>query len=140
MSLWFRYILLHRIRIMSLINLLDIIGLNEGWECKPISCQQRVKIEISRLKFSEESGQSLSVLTFVPVIDDDGKYLTCRAENPYITDSALEDRWLLNVQCKCCWNISQNALTNVRSFSFQMSYLLIQWFKLRKKLILKLYC
>lgn len=48
--------------------------------------------------FEEQNNQSLSVLTFVPVIDDDGKYLTCRAENPFIPDSALEDKWRLNVQ------------------------------------------
>ncbi|CAH1104095.1 unnamed protein product [Psylliodes chrysocephalus] len=47
--------------------------------------------------FSEQNNQSLSILTFVPVIDDDGKYLTCRAENPSIPDSALEDKWRLNV-------------------------------------------
>ncbi|XP_067006836.2 nephrin [Anabrus simplex] len=47
--------------------------------------------------FSEDGNQSLSILTFVPVIDDDGKYLTCRAENPDIADSALEDKWKLNV-------------------------------------------
>ncbi|KAF5299126.1 hypothetical protein FQR65_LT09484 [Abscondita terminalis] len=47
--------------------------------------------------FSEMNNQSLSILTFVPVIDDDGKYLTCRAENPSIPDSALEDKWRLNV-------------------------------------------
>ncbi|XP_060536558.1 neural cell adhesion molecule 1 isoform X2 [Cylas formicarius] len=47
--------------------------------------------------FSEQNNQSLSILTFVPVIDDDGKYLTCRAENPAIPDSALEDKWRLNV-------------------------------------------
>ncbi|XP_063231784.1 protein turtle homolog A-like [Bacillus rossius redtenbacheri] len=48
--------------------------------------------------FSEDGGQNLSILSFVPVIDDDGKYLTCRAENPAIPDSALEDKWRLNVQ------------------------------------------
>ncbi|CAH0550173.1 unnamed protein product [Brassicogethes aeneus] len=47
--------------------------------------------------FSEQNNQSLSILNFVPVIDDDGKYLTCRAENPSISDSALEDKWRLNV-------------------------------------------
>ncbi|XP_066142389.1 neural cell adhesion molecule 2-like isoform X1 [Euwallacea fornicatus] len=47
--------------------------------------------------FAEQNNQSLSILNFVPVIDDDGKYLTCRAENPTIPESALEDRWLLNV-------------------------------------------
>lgn len=46
---------------------------------------------------SAPNNQSVSTLTFVPVIDDDGKYLTCRAENPSIQDSALEDKWRLNV-------------------------------------------
>ncbi|KAH1015101.1 hypothetical protein HUJ05_012879 [Dendroctonus ponderosae] len=49
--------------------------------------------------FAEQNNQSLSILNFVPVIDDDGKYLTCRAENPTIPDSALEDKWRLNVHC-----------------------------------------
>ncbi|XP_022903611.1 neural cell adhesion molecule 2 isoform X2 [Onthophagus taurus] len=47
--------------------------------------------------FSEQNNQSLSILTFEPVVEDDGKYLTCRAENPSIPDSALEDKWRLNV-------------------------------------------
>lgn len=51
-------------------------------------------------QFAEQNNQSLSILTFVPVIEDDGKYLTCRAENPSIPDSALEDKWRLNVYCK----------------------------------------
>ncbi|KAK0081846.1 hypothetical protein PV325_011468 [Microctonus aethiopoides] len=38
------------------------------------------------------------ILEFVPSIDDDGKYLTCRAENPSIHDSILEDKWRLDVQ------------------------------------------
>ncbi|KAK9709842.1 CD80-like C2-set immunoglobulin domain [Popillia japonica] len=47
--------------------------------------------------FSEQNNQSLSILTFDPVVEDDGKYLTCRAENPSIPDSALEDKFRLNV-------------------------------------------
>ncbi|CAD1479048.1 unnamed protein product, partial [Heterotrigona itama] len=45
-----------------------------------------------------ENNESLSVLSFVPSIDDDGKYLTCRAENLAIPGSALEDKWRLDVQ------------------------------------------
>jgi hypothetical protein len=52
------------------------------------------------LQFSETGNQTLSVLTFIPVVDDDGKYLTCRAENPFIPDSAIEDKWRLVVHCK----------------------------------------
>ncbi|XP_029055786.1 neural cell adhesion molecule 2 isoform X1 [Osmia lignaria lignaria] len=48
--------------------------------------------------YALENNQSLSILSFVPSIEDDGKYLTCRAENPAIPDSALEDKWRLDVQ------------------------------------------
>lgn len=45
----------------------------------------------------ESGNQSLSILTFVPEIEDDGRYLICRAENPFIPDSAIEDKWRLVV-------------------------------------------
>ncbi|CAO1433911.1 unnamed protein product [Diamesa serratosioi] len=47
--------------------------------------------------YSENGNQSMSVLTFIPMVDDDGKYLTCRAENPFIPDSAIEDKWRIVV-------------------------------------------
>ncbi|KAK6638830.1 hypothetical protein RUM43_007099 [Polyplax serrata] len=47
--------------------------------------------------YTEQNGDGLSILSLIPVIDDDGKYLTCRAENPVIQESALEDKWRLNV-------------------------------------------
>lgn len=49
-------------------------------------------------QFPPENNQSLSILSYVPSIDDDGKYLTCRAENPAIPDSIKEDKWRLDVQ------------------------------------------
>ncbi|CAG9565133.1 unnamed protein product [Danaus chrysippus] len=44
-----------------------------------------------------ENNETLSVLSLVPSVEDDGKYLTCRAENKRIPDSAIEDKWKLNV-------------------------------------------
>ncbi|XP_026466594.1 nephrin-like [Ctenocephalides felis] len=43
---------------------------------------------------------TLGILHFVPTMEDDGKYLTCRANNPAVPDSTLEDKWLLNVLIK----------------------------------------
>nr|CAD7586356.1 unnamed protein product [Timema genevievae] len=62
--------------------------------------------------FSEDGGQNLSILTFVPVIDDDGKYLTCRAENPSIPESALEDKWRLNVHYMPVVNLKMGSSLN----------------------------
>lgn len=49
-------------------------------------------------KQSEADGVALSVLKFAPTIEDDGKYLTCRAENTAIAGSIIEDKLLLNVE------------------------------------------
>ncbi|XP_046435198.1 titin [Neodiprion lecontei] len=45
--------------------------------------------------FAEFPNVTKSILSYVPTIEDDGKYLTCRAENPEVPNSALEDRWHL---------------------------------------------
>ncbi|XP_043500161.1 neural cell adhesion molecule 2-like [Polistes fuscatus] len=47
--------------------------------------------------FADSPNITRSMLSYVPTIEDDGKYLTCRAENPVVPDSALEDRWRLLV-------------------------------------------
>lgn len=53
------------------------------------------------MQFSEQpDNKSLSVLTYIPSVDDDGKYLTCRSENKFIENSAIEDKWRLVVHCE----------------------------------------
>ncbi|KAL6255996.1 hypothetical protein P5V15_013231 [Pogonomyrmex californicus] len=59
-----------------------------------------------------ENNQTLSILSFVPTIEDDGKYLTCRAENPNIPDSALEDKWRLDVQYQPVVNLRMGETLN----------------------------
>lgn len=48
----------------------------------------------------------------MPTIEDDGKYLTCRAENPAISDSALEDKWRLDVQYQPVVNLKMGKTLN----------------------------
>ncbi|XP_076750375.1 neural cell adhesion molecule 2 isoform X3 [Xylocopa sonorina] len=45
--------------------------------------------------FVDSPNITRSVLSYVAIMEDNGKSLTCRAENPVVRDSALEDRWQL---------------------------------------------
>lgn len=49
---------------------------------------------------SDDGFVTTSFLTFVPSVDDDGKYLSCSATNPQIPDFKLEDGWVMNVKCE----------------------------------------
>ncbi|CAG9105418.1 unnamed protein product [Plutella xylostella] len=46
------------------------------------------------------TNSTTSELSFTPEADDHGRVLTCRAHNPRIPDSALEDKFKMNVHCK----------------------------------------
>ncbi|XP_034941129.1 hemicentin-1-like [Chelonus insularis] len=48
-------------------------------------------------KFADTPNVTRSVLSYAAIIEDDGKYLMCRAENPLVPDSAVEDKWKLIV-------------------------------------------
>ena len=41
-----------------------------------------------------------STLSFAPTTEDDGKTLTCRAENPNVNGLFLETDWKMNVVCE----------------------------------------
>jgi hypothetical protein len=55
------------------------------------------------LKKSREvvtSNSTVSTLIYTPTTEDDGKTITCRAENPKVTGLNLETTWTMSVYCK----------------------------------------
>ncbi|PRD21196.1 UNVERIFIED_CONTAM: Nphs1 [Trichonephila clavipes] len=50
---------------------------------------------------SGDGNSTVSRLQFRPTSEEHGKLLICKAHNPETPDSALEDKWDLNVYCKC---------------------------------------
>ncbi|KAL9897612.1 sidestep IV transmembrane protein isoform 2-T23 [Glossina fuscipes fuscipes] len=62
--------------------------------------------------FNEPDNQSLSILTYTPSRDDDGKYLTCRAENQYIEGSGIEDKWRLVVHYQPTTHLKMGSSLN----------------------------
>ncbi|KAJ9594609.1 hypothetical protein L9F63_027408, partial [Diploptera punctata] len=55
------------------------------------------KRQLRRVKEETRENVTVSDLSFVPTTDDDGKAITCRAENPNITGAFLEDSWKIEV-------------------------------------------
>lgn len=49
---------------------------------------------------SDGGNLTVSTLHLVPTPNDDGKILSCRAENPAVPNSAIEDEWTIRVHCK----------------------------------------
>lgn len=52
------------------------------------------------LETDEVENITRSTLGLVPSIDDDGQKIICRAENPWVKRSFVEDSWILHVVCK----------------------------------------
>ncbi|XP_075150849.1 sidestep II transmembrane protein [Haematobia irritans] len=55
------------------------------------------KRQLRRTKDDISNNTTHSELSFVPTTDDDGKSITCRAENPNVNGLYLETMWKLNV-------------------------------------------
>nr|XP_034177906.1 hemicentin-1-like isoform X1 [Osmia lignaria] len=49
------------------------------------------------IKDFQEDGTSVSVLQWTPSIEDEGKFLVCRATNPKLQEAGIEERWKLKV-------------------------------------------
>ena len=52
------------------------------------------------LQTGEEGNISSSLFTFTPEKEDDGKFLSCRARNKLIENTAVEDQWQITVYCE----------------------------------------
>ena len=48
-------------------------------------------------------GVTKSTIYFTPSTADHGKVLACRAENPQMINSGIEDTWSLTVYCEFYW-------------------------------------
>ena len=48
---------------------------------------------------SDDVNATISTLSFIPAIEDNGKHLACRADNVQMSYSAIEDGRILTVHC-----------------------------------------
>ena len=51
-------------------------------------------------RVSPDGNVTVSTLMFIPSVLDAGNLLVCRAGNPGIPDSMMEDAWKLEIHCK----------------------------------------
>ena len=55
-----------------------------------------------RRQIVEKVGEvTKSTIYFTPTTKDHGKILACRAENPLMSDSGIDDNWSITVYCEC---------------------------------------
>ncbi|XP_063905692.1 nephrin isoform X2 [Zophobas morio] len=55
------------------------------------------RLEGAKKTTSNDGNTTTSTLSFVPRKEDDGKYLSCRAENKMMSADRLEDKWKLEI-------------------------------------------
>lgn len=58
------------------------------------------KKSLKRIRDYSKNNETTSILNFVPSIEDNGKMLTCHAENPNVAGMYVEDSWNMSVYCE----------------------------------------
>ncbi|VEN57613.1 unnamed protein product, partial [Callosobruchus maculatus] len=56
-----------------------------------------LRLERTKETTSSDGNTTTSTLSLVPKKEDDGKFLTCKAENKIMSIEALEDSWKLDI-------------------------------------------
>ena len=52
------------------------------------------------MQTGEQGNVSSFIFSFTPEKADDGKFLSCRARNELIENTAVEDQWQITVYCE----------------------------------------
>lgn len=65
-----------------------------------------------------EGNGTKSVLTFIPVPESNGSKLKCRAKNPKLVNSAIEDLLTLDIKCETNFLFEQNIALNTNVLQY----------------------
>ena len=55
--------------------------------------------------YDADSMLATAKIRFIPLPEDNGKYLACRTVNEYFPGEPKEDGFIVNVNCKLLWKI-----------------------------------
>lgn len=78
---------------------------------------------------SNDGNSSISRITFPAEVEDMGSSLSCRASNPNVPASALEDSWALNIYCELNFRIITLLFWRNLNVYLKIIYLIVDfWF------------
>lgn len=65
---------------------------------------------VCRTQEERWENRTVSMMEFEPGVEDHGKLITCRAENPNVTGLFLEETWKIDVVCKYIYTINIDSV------------------------------
>ena len=78
----------------------DLVCKTNGSRPDAVISWTKGKKPLKRFKEVYLHNSTISTLNFVPSVEDDGKLLTCRAENPKVTGMYIDSVMNISVHCK----------------------------------------